>query len=866
MKQYLLKSFAAVAMVMGTTVTAQADNVVYGLMQSYTDGAQTTSVDLDQVNASTTTTVAPSGFAFAAAQEIKCGVTAGDKYYAFVTTMDEDYNEKVALATINFTTGTTVIVNDFSYNYGKPGYNVSGIAYDKNSGVLYATEVGFNNDNQYVTDLFTVDQTNGSMTKVSTFDGQYQAITSDGNGGFYLIQNVQDNMKVYANLYKATTDGTVAPAVENTTTVTGWSSNNSMVASEDGKTVYLITGKSVVEFDVDAKTVTEKGKLSDLIYAASYGKSSEDGTPATPPAQEKKQTRFLTTYEIFGSSMGDIPNSVASKREHYYYNTDGKLVGSANTGREYGEYGGYTDTFTPVDITKYTFNDLGNITNKDTYQWGAYDFDDFAWKKTYNSESYEYNEDGKLAKEIRSNEYDVYSYNEDGTVATKETYAKRSGALLQTITYDSYDNNGNAWHYTSDGAYDSYKYQADVAYDEDGNKVEEYQYTVGEDPDFPGEQVNIGKQVEEWTYEDGILRLYEKKPFNEDGEAVDGEKTVYTPVDGNNNVIAAADSIYSNGKWYENGRPKRYYYSDFSDMQEMTAMDIMAQANPDLANTVDLAFSVPQLAFTQDCKMVIYRDCLPIDSVGLFDVYDDNSGMCIYQDKNLKNGTYTYFVQPLFSTSSEGPLSADGESEEREWTGYFSTNPIEVSVHTDLPAVTDLKLEGGKVEKTGSFVAVQKTYYANLSWKNPEDADKYGFVKNSIYFTDAAVAELDTTNIAATNATVQLYGDDVKAYIVTKYQLGKAISDTIDVKIKDIENYATGIAPVSMSGAVKATFAANMLTLSQNANVTVFAADGKKVYAENRVNSVNLGNLSPATYIVCVEKNGKVDAYKYHVK
>ena len=264
--------------------------------------------------------------------------------------------------------------------------------------------------------------------------------------------------------------------------------------------------------------------------------------------------------------------------------------------------------------------------------------------------------------------------------------------------------------------------------------------------------------------------------------------------------------------------------------------------------------------------MVIYRDCLPIDSVDLMDVYNEDYGMCTYQDKNLKNGTYTYFVQPIFSTSSEGPLSADGEGDEREWTGYFTTNPIEVSVHTDLPAVTDLKLEGGKVETTGSFPYVQKTYSANLSWKNPEDAEKYGFVKNSIYFTDAAVAELDTTDIAANKATVGLYGDDVKVYIVTKYQLGKAISDTIDVKIKDIENYATGVAAVSMDGAVKATFAANVLTLSQNANVAVFAADGKKVFAQNRVNSVDLGTLAPATYIVCVEKNGKVDAYKYHVK
>ena len=101
--------------------------------------------------------------------------------------------------------------------------------------------------------------------------------------------------------------------------------------------------------------------------------------------------------------------------------------------------------------------------------------------------------------------------------------------------------------------------------------------------------------------------------------------------------------------------------------------------------------------------------------------------------------------------------------------------------------------------------------------------------------------------------------------VVTSYALGYAISDTIAIKIKAIEN-AAGVEGVTVDGAVKATFANNTITLSDNATVSVFAANGQKVYEENNVTSVSLNNLPAAAYIVCVEKNGNVNAYKYRVK
>lgn len=882
MKKNLLNSFAVLVLALGSPAGAYADNVVYGLVSSW-DGAKTASFDLSSVNSSSETTV-NTEFSFDNISEIKCGAAVGNKYYAFVNLMDEDYNETYALVSINFTTGKLTTINDFSYGYGKPGFNASSMTYDKSTESVYVSEISFDDNDNYITTLYILDPATGNMSKVTSWSTQYNAIASDNNGSLYLIQNkTDDNWKNHPNLYKASGDtfDNVAAIVENGVE-TSVAYTNSLMTSEDGKSVYYIANTGVVKYDVDAKTASVLGTLSKPVAGATYDKSTEDGTPAEKPAEPVKNTRMLVESDTYGSSMGDIPTTEVSNRYFYYYNVDGKLVGSAKTARGYGEE---SNKFSATDVTKYVFDENGNTTNEDAYQWGWYDFDDYAWKKTKNCVSYTYNEDGKVASKTEGVKYFTYTYNEDGTLKESNEFTSPSATTpIHTITYSNYDENGNALHYVSDGAYDSYKYQADITYDENGNKVDEFRYTVkeSEDPEYP---VYAGQQHETWTYTDNILAQYEKNVFNGEDE-VPSFKRVYTPFNGNTNVIDVNEYDYSAdydengnvkvddnnnaiGKWYNSGLPKREYYTDFADMKEATAVEIIAsQADPDNINTTNLAFSVPQLAMTSmyDCKFVIYRDCLPIDTVGVFDIYDEDSQCCIYNDKNLKNGTYTYFVQPIFAPVSGDLLDAEEGDDAPVYTGYYSSNPVDVTVNTKLPAVDDLKLAGGKIETTGSFVNIKKTYYANLSWKNPEDASKYGFIKNSIYFVGAGVSEVDTTDVNADKATVMLYDEDAQAYVVTSYLYGKAISDTIDVKLKDIEALATGIGAVTVNDAVKVTFNGNTVSLGENANVAVFATSGQKVYEQQNTNNVNLGNLSAGTYIVAVEKNGKVNAYKYNVK
>lgn len=883
MKKYLLSSLFVLGLALYSTVAAWAENVVYGLMPSSTYGARTTSFDIDALGA-TALKITPE-FAFENAEEFKCGTSVGDKYYAFVVNSGVD---APAFVTLNFTTGKMVVVNDKSFTYGKPGFGANGMAYDEANEKLYAIEGVYDESlDATATKLYSVDTTNGTLTEVATLNDSYEAIASDHKGGFYLVKVVSKDRKNYPVLYKVSADFKVTEAVANTTVTCSYTTYNSLVASKDGKTVYYAAGKSIYAFDVTAATVEKKGDLNSNIAGVTFGKSSADGVAAENiPDDKPAAKRFLVMRRIYGSIMGDVSDDVDSKRTYYYYNVDGKEVGYANYGRLYTDLG-TSDNFNIVDIAKPVFDENGNIVARNTYQWEQYDFLDYTFKKTPNCVTYEYNEAGQLVSDTTSLYYHEYIYNENGTLSILNTYNKYTKKLSQSIKY-THDEKGNVISYVSDGNYDYQKYNAEIDYDENGNKIEEYQYQVVDDPNMPGSPMNKSKQLESWKYVDNCLAEYQRFRYDDKGNAVPDFKTVYEPVvEGDYNDVYARDSSYfDNGKiskWMGESTYSRYTYADFTDMENDTYMELTAEVDAKAYNTVNLKFTMPQLGGIQKCKFVIYRDCTPIDTLSVDDFVtnaDPETGLCTYQDKLLKNGTYDYFIQPLFTAYSDDMMAADidepgiddggvvtpEENPEAEWIGYYSTTPVQVTVYTELPAVTDLALTGGEIKTSGSIANLQKTYYAGLSWKNPENITDYGFKKNSIYLGKQKQSLAEITKADSTNANVELaFEEDTEAYVVTSYALGYAVSDTIAIKIKAIEN-AAGVEGVTVDGAVKATFANNTITLSDNATVSVFAANGQKVYEENNVTSVSLNNLPAAAYIVCVEKNGNVNAYKYRVK
>lgn len=579
------------------------------------------------------------------------------------------------------------------------------------------------------------------------------------------------------------------------------------------------------------------------------------GSAAPTFAQKvETQNRFLVKAITLGSQMGDMPENLDSKRQYYYYNTDGKLVGSSTYGRNYTD-GGYSDTFSLTDIEKIVFDVNGNMTNKDFYQYGDYDDGDYAFRKTQNCESYTYDAQGRLATDTTSMRINEYKYNDDGTLQKVTSYNKRTKKLAQEITY-TYEN-GLATHYSSTGQY--YEFEADLKYDADGNKTEEYQYAKS------GEEVKP-RQRETWTYTDGVLTLYMKYRYDSKGAEVADSKEEFVPVENNMNVMDVTDYTYNSVKdtWNKMGLTVRQTYRDFSGMKEAT-QTMLLSATPDktLKNTINLQFTAPKAGLVHGCKFVVYRDCVALDTLDLADVMDPATKQCSYQDKELKSDTYTYFVQPLFALTNGEINDATADS---EWVGYYTTTPMDVNVALakELPAVTDLKLVGGEVKRIGSIMSQLIEYYADLEWKNPANLEELGFVRNDVAFVGMGLSDTKLEG-AAESARVQIMDDEMQVYVITTYKYGKAYSDAITVTVKDIEKY-NGVESVTADGVVKATFAGNTVQLSDAANVSVYSAAGAKVYAKQNTCSVALGQLPAATYIVCVEKDGKSSFYKYGVK
>lgn len=579
------------------------------------------------------------------------------------------------------------------------------------------------------------------------------------------------------------------------------------------------------------------------------------GSAAPTFAQKvETQNRFLVKAVTLGSQMGDMPEDLDSKRVYYYYNTDGKLVGSSTYGRNYTD-GGYSDTFSLTDIEKIIFDVNGNMTNKDFYQYGDYDDGDYSFRKTQNCESYTYDAKGRLATDTTSMRINEYTYNDDGTLQKVTSYNKRTKKFVQEITY-TYEN-GLATHYSSTGQY--YEFEADLKYDADGNKIEEYQYAKS------GENVKP-RQRETWTYTDGALTLYMKYRYDSKGAEVADSKKVFVPVENNMNVMDVSDYTYNSVKdtWNKWGLTVRQTYRDFSGMKEATqTMLLSATLDKKLKNTINLQFTAPKAGLVHGCKFVVYRDCVALDTLDLADVMDPATKQCSYLDKELKSDTYTYFVQPLFALTNGEISDATADS---EWVGYYTSTPMDVNVAlaTELPAVTDLKLVGGEVKRIGSIMSQLIEYYADLEWKNPANLEELGFVRNDVAFVGMGLSDTKLEG-AAESARVQIMDDEMQVYVITTYKYGKAYSDAITVTVKDIEKY-NGVESITADGVVKATFAGNTVQLSDAANVSVYSAAGAKVYAKQNTCSVALGQLPAATYIVCVEKDGKSSFYKYGVK
>lgn len=828
--------------------------MVYGLATSW-DGAVTASFDMSEVNAEAPTSVTKGESKMAAiSNDLKCATAVGNKYVMFY----DDVNYNTSFATVNFSTGNVVDVNNYAYKYGKPGSMMQSLAYDAASSTLYGLEKAYDEaSDDYVTVIYTVDPDNGSLAEVARYTTVYEAIVADGKGSLYLIKTTMNaKFQPVPTLWKLDEAFSVAetPVVDNAETGVTYSMANSTVASPDGTKIYYITGQQVNVFDLTAGTFTTVGELNALVSGITNAPGTEDGVATEAPKNADARKAVCKTW--YGDSMGTISSTQDMTQEFYFYNYDGKLARVAKYGRGYGEDGSAGE----YELTYYTKNlldDQANILKSTRYQRGLYDYGDFAMKQVSET-TYEYDAKGNLVKESTPSEIYGYEYDEAGNIVRKTVTNAYTGKEVQTLEYMDFIALNKPTSAISDGAYDSYKYVVSYNYDDNLNKTLEMHSKMVEDPDF-GMTMPMPFEAEEWVYEGGMLVTDTKYYFDNQGQPVPTMRITYTAVDGNPDKVQSIEETYFDGIWYtQAGSTCVIDYVEFSDeMLEMTWMEMLAQPDETVPGAVQVLFSLPQVAYMSNTQIAVYRDGEKVAQEDAVNFYDFESGICSFTDTGVRNGTHEYFVQPLVGVGDE-------MGENVQWTGYFITYPQEVEAYTELPAVTDLHMVAAREETTTEGFTQYKTKWATIAWTNPAKRPE-GFRSNDIIFEGMQLAEATTDDADATSmeAKVMLdeYTPEVKLFVLSRYALGNVKSETLAIQLEDFNALVTGIDAVSdATGTFR--YAGNVFTVDGTADLTVYNAAGQLMEKASDTNAISLEGLSDGTYVVLVSTDRSVRAFK----
>ena len=868
MRKNLLRLLTLLSVIIGGTAVTWAENVVYALIPSSSMGTKVTSFDYDAVNTTDKLTIAATGEELTGVDGVYCSVNVGNKYYAFI---NNEYatgsSTMTQLVTINFTTDNVTVVNDKSYGWGNPGYMPCGMAYDKQTNMVYVIEKGYDESDNAATFLYSLDLSNGALTEINHYTGTYEAITSDGKGGFYLVKNHTVGYWPYPELFHMEMFAIdEEPCIPNETVSCSSNSNRSFCLSEDGTFIVYTSGTSVFEFNLEAKTFEKKGTLSKSIAGLTFKCSTEDGDAGEISGGDDDQPkRVLLSKTWYGDAMGTENTDVDMKKEIYFYGYDGKINATGNYGRNYGSSesnGGNSNDpgwYVPMYYTKNVRDDRGNIVKTTRYQYGQYDFGDMSMKVSRDY-SYEYDEQNRLIKDSIENYKTVYLYDENNNIVKDTVYYSSNGGYMCDHQYFEFIAVNKPTMVVSNGKWDADKYTAFIEYDENGNKTSETRYKVIEG-DF-GLTEYVPTKYEGWTYEGDVLVLYEMDHFDsKTGEPVPYIKIEYEAVDGDSNKLLAKEYSYnsSTDKWYEQGLPCLYTYGYFDDMLDMTRIEFMAEKSDVAVNDVDLVWSVPMLAYSAPAsEFIVYRNGEAIDTLGIMECLDFDSSYCKYTDRFVKSGKHDYFVLPRFG---QGEIIDETDI---VWTHYYASDIVEVDATIELPAVSNLELTGARVVREGEGLDVYDITYGTIKWTNPEGMEDLEFISNDLMLDNFQLAEASTAETTTTSLEGVFENDETDVYVLTRYAYGKAVSEHITVRLTDLTEIV-GINGATTDGEFLFNMNDRQILVGENANATVFDVAGSRV-AKASAGSIDLGNLTAGNYILMVEKDGKVKGYKFQVK
>lgn len=836
-KNYLLSIFAVVLSMMAMSMAAQTTAYV-GVKSLTSDwkegyGMNGCIFSFDTADPSTVKEVVfklepLDAYGMEDALFIQSGTSAGDKYYAMCKSEFETEN---SFCTLNFATGNKTILGD-GCEY------LNDMAYDATNNILYGVEYTSDDVNVYSA-LYSIDKGTGELTTVYNIpEIQIVSIATDGGQNLYGIGLQSDG--VTASLYL------IDPANEQTSKLYDLGEiTQAFSYSLDyyKEMLYLIAGKSFITIDPKTGTMNiSDNKLPSTPYLLAglcFTKSTADGSIIDDP-EPPVNTKKVRVVETWGDVMGD--ETGCTKKEVTYYDGDNKPMRQC----EYGKLLG-SNNWQISSYTTYFYNDQKQLLRVSSEQYGLYDGEDLAFRAVADTITYEYDDKGRLSKEtmVNSDRYTTYEYDETGNLVKKarfnlDRYDEYEGDyyVMESYEYSDFIAPDCPQLIKGDGAYDSYKTLCRVTYDSDNNKISAKTYDVS------GE---ILRRAEYWTYENGMLALYEDKKVKNNGdgtcEELNNNRTVYSLDNNNPNRIKTETFSYFDNEW--SGVPY-YKVTETAEFDGLYSTELKIEEVTDQLNTVKLSFTVPNIPAFGGFAFDIYRHGIKIARVLLTDegAFDPETSTLSYVDKEVKNGLYDYFVQTVV-------LSEMGDEEET----FNISNIISQNIFLDLPAVNNVRYISHRTENS--------TYFVTVGWDAPESLDPdLGFQRYNVFVKGFKVAEnredegLETT-YEVDFGDISLSASKAKEIIIESvFKFGKVRTEPTLIDIESV-----GLESNEWSNIIQRN-GDKILINSDNVSVDVISLSGALLNKYHNTKCIDLSTLDSGIYLVKVIYNGKMNVLK----
>ena len=842
----IYKKLTVVALCLLATVGAMAQTTGYAI----TSNANTKDCYVFSFDISDPSVAEPIWTDTVASEAAVLATLADSIYYAYMDEGTGAYD----FCSINMTTGTKTLLSSTSPGTGETWYD---ICYDATTQSLYGLrKTDTYEDNELASSVYqlcTIHPSTGRWTEfatlpegiINTASASYYLgpICSDGQGGIYVMgankwfkgSGMASFWSSYINLYRVdlATKETSTIFESNEATVVKVTYSNIVGAGvkcsmemHDGM-LYIVGNNNFLTMDVATGAVTlNANKFAGEPVGLCFAKSTADGTPAPQePEPLPEDKRVVKVVETYGDHMGERSGQMTHKKISLY---DGE-----NRLQRETTYGlSYTNVWEIEYFKTYTYNEAGQLAATYSQKYGIHDGTDLAFIDNRDTVTYAYDEVGNMVKKTMQAEgYNmVYEYDEEGRLVKEckqipDYYDQYEGDFynMYEITYSAFNAYGQPDSIHSTGNSDQDKYFGVYTYDEQGRKTAAHTWTLKDTTDV---------KIETWKYYaegDTAMVYWVHEWFYgfDNGE----KRTVYTYDNGNTNRTKEQVQTLTNGEWVNE---ISYTITELSEMNPDAVATLELQEIAGGFNGVDLIITLPEAAVTGTMAFDVYRHGILLSRLNATDA---ENGVLRYADRDVKNGTYDYYVQTVLINELLETEEALNVSDVVTYTHYV-----------ELPVVTDIKCASVRQEAG--------IWYATVEWTAPADTAGLGFQRFNVMLENMKAADNHETDGQTLTWEVNCgYTGILNLYIQTVYLYGKANSEMfcIDCKAQGIEA-AEAETLVTVNG--------NVVNVAAEADVTVYNVQGAQVAQAAQVTAFDFNALPVGIYLVKVETAEGVQTVK----